>query len=169
VAYSEETRLKVRRSFVYDKKSLQHAADSHDVNYQTARAWKRKSFDEGDCWDKARAASRMAGGGVGEMSAEVLEDFARLFQTTITEIKDGEFSAIQKAEVMSRLADAYTKTMKAAGGSNPKIAKLSIAMEVLEELAKYIRKNSPHDLERFVLILEPFGQHISKVLSNART
>jgi len=167
VAHSEETKLSVRRSYVYDKKSLQHAAQLHNVNYQTARSWKKKSETDGDDWDKARAASRMAGGGVGEMTAEVLEDFARLFQTTITELKDGNFTAIQKAEVLSRLSDAYTKTMKAAGNSNPRIARLSVAMEVLEELAKYIRTHSPHDLERFVLILEPFGQHISKVLSNA--
>lgn len=167
MAYSEEKRIAVRKSYVHQRMSLQQAADVNDVNYQTARTWKRKANDEGDDWDRARAASRMAGGGIGDMTAEVLEDFALLFQSTMTELKEGDFNALQKAEVISRLSDAYTKTMKAAGGSNPKIAKLSIAMEVLDELAKFIRKNSPHDLERFAAILDPFGQHISKVMSHA--
>jgi hypothetical protein len=167
VAYPEEKKLAVRRSYVYQRLSLQHAADVNEVNYQTARAWKRKAADDGDDWDTARTASRMAGGGVGDMTAEVLEDFALLFQSTITELKEGDFNALQKAEVISRLSDAYTKTMKAAGGSNPKIAKLSVAMEVLDELAKFIRKNSPQDLERFASILDPFGQHISRVMSHA--
>lgn len=167
MAHPEEKRLAVRRSFIYDRKSLKHAADANSVSYQTARSWKRQAKQQGDDWDKSRAASRMAGGGLGDMSAEVLEDFALLFQSTIIELKNGDFTAIQKAEVISRLSDAYTKTMKAAGGSNPKIAKLSVAMEVLEELSKFIRKNTPDDLERFVSILEPFGQHISKVMSRA--
>lgn len=169
MAYSEEKRLAVRRSFVYDKKSLQHAAALHEVNYQTARAWKKKSNHDGDNWDKARAASRMAGGGVGEMSAEVLEDFARLFQTTIKDLKYGEYTAIQKAEVLSRLSDAYAKTMKAAGGSNPEISTLAVAMETIKELATFIRKNSPEDLERFVSILDPFSQHINRVLTNGKS
>lgn len=147
--------------------SLQQAAEFNDVNYQTARTWKKKSLEDGDDWDKARAASRMAGGAIGDMTAEVLEDFAVLFQSTISEVKDGEYTALQKAEVISRLSDAYTKTMKAAGGANPRIAKLAVAMQVIEEFAGYIRKNSPQDLQRFVALLEPFGQHISKVIDNS--
>jgi transposase len=167
MAYPDEMRLAVRRSYVHARMSLQSAADANDVNYQTARTWKRKSQEDGDDWDKARAAARMAGGAIGDMTAEVLEDFALLFQETIGDVKDGDYTALQKAEVISRLSDAYTKTMKAAGSANPRIAKLAVAMQVIEEFANYIRKKSPQDLQRFVALLEPFGQHISKVIDNA--
>ena len=39
MAYPDEMRLAVRKSYVYARMSLQSAADAHDVNYQTARTF----------------------------------------------------------------------------------------------------------------------------------
>lgn len=163
MAHSLETRNAVRRSFVAERLPLEAAAEKHGVSYNTARTWKRKAKGQGDDWDKARAASRMASGGLGDITTQLLEDFALLFQATVEEIKDGKYDGLKKAEALSRLSDAYTKTMKAAGGGDPKIAKLSVALEVLEELANFIREKYPSDLERFAVILEPFGSRVSEV------
>jgi len=163
VAHSPETRQAVRRSYVHDRLSLKAAAEKHRVGYHTARRWRDTARDNGDCWDKARTAARMAGGGLGDITTQLLEDFALLFQATVEEIRDGDYDGLKKAEALSRLSDAYTKTMKAAAGGDPKIAKLSIALEVLEELARFIRENHPQQLESFALILEPFGARVSEV------
>lgn len=163
MAHSQDVRNAVRRSFVYERLPLEQAAEKHGVSYHTARNWKRLDKEEGDCWDKARVAGRMAAGGLGDLTTQVLEDFATLFQTTMEDIKKGDYSAMQKAEMLSRLSDAYTKTMKAAGGGDAKIAKLSIALEVLEELAKYIRAHYPRELENLAVVLEPFGKRVSEM------
>jgi hypothetical protein len=163
MAHKPETRTAVRRSYVYERLPLETAAAKHSVPYSTTRIWKRKDKAKGDDWDKARAASRMASGGLGDITAELLEDFALLFQSTIAEIKEGDYDGLKKAEALSRLSDAYTKTMKAAAGGDPKIAKLAIALEVLEELAAFIKAHYPAQLETFAVILEPFGKRVSEV------
>lgn len=166
MAHGKEIQTAVRRSYVNERLSLAAAADKHHIPHVTARSWKKKAKIDGDDWDKARSATRMAEGGIGELTSQVIEDFAMLFQSTIEDLKkDDKIDAVKKAEALSRLSDAYSKTMKAASTGSPQIARLSIAMEVLEELAGYIRKHSPDDLPRFASILDPFGQHIAKVLA----
>lgn len=163
MAHSPEKVQAVRGAFVYERLPLPDAADRAGVSYSAAQAWKRKAKENGDDWDKARNASRMAAGGLGDITNQLLEDFALLFQSTIEDIKVSDYNALDKAEAIARLSDAYTKTMKAAGGGNPKIAKLSIAMEVLSTLAEFIKSDYPEDLARFARILEPFGTRVSEV------
>lgn len=163
MAHSADILHAVRRSYVQERLPLDAAAAKHGVSYNTARHWKKRAASHGDDWDKARTASRMAAGGLGDITTQVIEDFVLLFQSTVEEIRDGEYDGLKKAEALSRLSDAYTKTMKAAAGGDPKIAKLSVALEVLEELAKFIRERHPADLERFAAILEPFGARVSEV------
>lgn len=163
MAYSPETKQAVRSSFIYERLPLPEAASKHGVSYSAAQAWKRQAKAHGDDWDKARSASRLADGGLGDITNQLLEDFALLFQTTIGDIKDGGYNALEKAEAISRLSDSYNKTMKAAAGANPKIAKLAVAMEVLEELAGFIQKEYPDDLPRFAMILEAIQPRVNKV------
>lgn len=163
MAYSAEVRQALRGSYIYERLSLAAAADKHNVSFSTAQSWKRKSKAESDDWDKARTASRMADGGLGDITQQLLEDFALLFQSTIEEIKVGSFNGLEKAEAISRLSDSYNKTMKAASGGNPKIAKLAVAMEVLEELVAFIQKDFPEDLPRFAVILEAIQPRVGEV------
>ncbi len=163
MAHTNETRNKVRSSYIYDRLPLDAASQKNGVSYNTTRGWKRKAKAEGDDWDKARSATRMAQGGLGDITTQLLEDFALLFQATVIEIRDGQYDGLKKAEALSRLSDAYTKTMKAAAGGDPKIAKLSVALETLQLLAVYIKDERPDELERFTHILEPFGAKVNEV------
>jgi len=163
MAHPQETRIAVRRSYVHERLPLEQAAEKHDVSYHTARAWKKRAAKNGDDWDTARQASRMANGNLGDLTNQVLEDFALLFQNTMKDITDGDYDALKKAEALSRLSDAYTKTMKAAGGGNAKLAEFSVALKVLEELAGFIREHYPEQLENFSVILELFGAKLSEV------
>lgn len=163
MAHSQETRQAVRAAFVYERLALPEAAAKHEVSYATAQTWKRTAKVAGDDWDKARSASRMAAGSLGDITQEIMEDFAMLFKTTITDIKDGSFTGLEKAEAISRLSDSYSKTMKAASAGNPKIAKLSIAFEVLSELADFIKSHEPDSIELFARILDKFAVRVSEV------
>ena len=163
MAHTPETRQAVRSSYVHDRQPMDLACATHRVSYGTGRAWKRKAKQEGDCWDAARSASRMAAGDLGDITTQVIEDFVLLFQATIGELKELDGNPLQKAETIAKLSDAYVKTMKAAGGGNSKIAELAVAMKVLEELALFIKESYPDQLEIFAAILPPFGQRVSKV------
>ena len=163
MAYSPEMIQKVRASYVYERLPLPVVAAKHDVSYSAAQAWKRKALADGDDWDRARSAALLAAGGLGDMTNQIIENFALLFQSTMDEIRDGKFDALEKAKAIASLSDSYSKTMKSASGGNPKIAKLAIAMEVLSEQAKFIKEFYPDDIERFAQILEPFGARVSEV------
>jgi len=162
MAHKPETRNAVRASYVRDHLPLDAACEKHDVSFNTGRSWKKRAKENGDNWDKARAANRMAEGGLGEITTQLLEDFTLLFKSTIEDITTGEYDGLKKAEALSRLSDAYTKTMKAATGGDPKIAKLSTALETLQLLANHIKEEHPDALERFSLILEPFGEKVNE-------
>jgi len=166
MAHPKETKIAVRRSYVYDRLTLESAAEKHNVSYHTARAWKKKSGLNGDDWDTARTASRMASGNLGDNTNPILEEFAILFQSTIEALKKDEADPLKKAEALSRLSDAYSKIMKAAGGGNSKIAELSIALKVLEALSKHIREAHPNQLEAFTIILEQFAPKVGELFGN---
>lgn len=163
MAHSEQSKAAVRKAYVEGRVPLTQAAAMHQVRYETARRWKSLAREKGDSWDNARMADRISNGGLGDLTAAVLDDFIRLFQTTIDDLRTHKGDPIERAEAISRLSDAYAKTVKAAGATSPDLAKLAIALDVTKLLAEYIRHKHPQHTEAFLEILEPFGEHLSKV------
>lgn len=155
----------IRRSFVVDRLNLKTAAELHDVPPATAARWKVKAKEKGDCWDKARSASRLAQGGIGDLSIQVLEDFTLQYSALMDVLKHSEIEPLEKASILTKLADSYVKITKAAGGGDNQIARLSVAMETLKLFANFIGERSPHMLEQFVLLLEQFAPELSKQYS----
>lgn len=165
MAYPLEKRHEVRRYYVYDRFPMESAAEKAGIPYNTARIWKQKAKEEGDDWERARSAAMMAGGNLGDLTNQVVEQFSTLFKSVIDDINTGDYDGLKKAEAISRLSDAYTKTMKAAAGGNPQIARLSVALEVLKAMADFIREHYEADLPRFTVILEAFAVRVNEVFA----
>lgn len=163
MAYSDDVRTAVRSAFVHKGMSLQAACDFNGVPYETGRSWKRKAKSAGDDWDIAKAAKNISQSGAQALTASIIEDFIVLFQSTIAELQsDKKLTSIQKAESISRLADAYTKTVKSAGNSNPSLSKLAIAMDLIKCQFDFIQSEFPQHINAFVEILEPFGEVVNR-------
>jgi len=164
MAHGQDVRAALRAAFIYEALSLEAAGERFNVAFGTASRWKREAKAGGDDWDKARAAARLAGQGADQVNREVLEEFVTLFQSTVTELKTASnVPALSKAEALSRLSDAYYKTMRAVAATNPKLNKLAIAMEVIQLLSKFIREDYPQHTGAFLDMLESFGQRVSEV------
>jgi hypothetical protein len=164
MAHGPEVRAALRAAYIYEMQGLEAAAQRLDISFASASRWKRESKEAGDDWDKARAAARLAGQGADNVTREVLEDFVILFQSTITQLKtDPDVPALDKAEALSRLSDAYYKTMRATAANNPKLNKLAVAMEVLQLLVKFIRDDHPQHIESLLDVLEGFGAKVTEV------
>lgn len=163
MAYSEETRRALRSAYVHQALSLEAAAQRIGVAFGTASRWKRDAKTEGDDWDRARAATRLSSEGAEAVTQAVLEEFVTLFQNTMAGLKaDDKTSPLSKAEALSRLSDAYHKTMSAVAKGSPKLNKLAVAMEVLQDLAEFITAEYPAHAAAFVEILEPFGERLTR-------
>lgn len=155
----------VRRSFVVERLNLKTAAELHNVPQATAARWKAKAKEKGDCWDKARSASRLAQGGIGDLSIQVLEDFTLQYSALMEILKHSDLEPLEKASILTKLADSYVKITKAAGGGDNQIGRLSVAMETLKLFSAFIGERSPHLLEQFVMLLEQFAPELSKQYS----
>lgn len=163
MAHPEETRTKVRTAYVRGRMSIADASKHANVSDATGKTWKRDAKAAGDDWDMARSAARMAAGGLGDMTTEVLEDFILQFKRSMEELRtDTELRATDRAEVLARLSDSYVKTMRAASASNNNLARLSVALEVLELFGQFIQAKYPHHAAAFVEALEPFGAELGK-------
>ncbi|TXH36307.1 MAG: DUF1804 family protein [Rhodospirillaceae bacterium] len=166
MAHGPETVAKVRALYVHDRLNLDAIADRLDIGIATARRWKAKAEAEGDDWERARSAARMAGDGTQLIAQMILEDYLTLHQATVEGVKaDPSISPIDKAEILSRLADAFTKTMAAIGKASPQLSRLSVATDVLQRFAKFVGDGHPHLAESLLEVIEPFAAELAKEYS----
>lgn len=160
MAHDNVTKGQVRAKFVQGL-PLETAAELCQVAYNTARNWKRKAKTEGDDWDVARRAKRLTRGGVAELTGQIMEDMVEQFAATMKTMQDTEgMQPLQKADILLKLADAYVKTMAAAARGNPKLDRLSVAMEVVHELGAFVVEHFPHMRSDFLDLAESFGPQV---------
>jgi hypothetical protein len=166
MAHLPEKRAVVRAAYVHERRPIEAAAEKADVSERTASRWKADAKAEGDDWDRARTATHLAGEGFEAVIQSVLEDYLMIHQSTVRGIRDGsDLSPLQKAEVLSRLADAWTKTMAAAGKASPALSRLAVANEVLRLMGEFVRKRFPKHGAAFVEVLEPFAEALAQHFS----
>lgn len=165
MAHPAAKRTELRRAYVSDRQPMRAAAQSAGIGYETARTWKREAAERGDDWDRARQAQAIGEAGVGELTRVVLEEFVPLFRSTIVAIRSDKLDAIDKAEAICRLSDAYAKTVKASGAVDPAIAKLAWAMDVLKLFAQFTAERFPQHSLALLELLEPFGEHLAETFA----
>lgn len=161
MAHDAKTRQALRSAYVIDRQPLKAAAALLDVSYSTARTWRDEAKRSGDDWDRARMAEDIGDGGTKALTRMVLQEFVPLFKSTIEAIKSAKLDAIDKAEAISRLSDAYMKTVKASGAVDPSIARLSWAIDVLRKLGEFTAERFPQHQTALIEILEPFGEQLA--------
>lgn len=163
MAYSAEIREQARTYYCRNAVTCQQAAAYIKVSVPTFMSWKKKAKADGDDWDLHRQAKRLASGGMGDLTTEVLEDFSVQFKHVMESLRnDKELPAVERAETLAKLSDAYVKTINAASKSHAGLNHLAAALEVLEDLATFVQTTYPHFAESFLEILEPFGAELSK-------
>lgn len=158
MAHPPELRDAVRRSYIGDRLPLEAAAEKHGIPAATARKWKSVAAAIGDDWDKARAATALTAAGTNTVAQLVLHDFLILHQATVDALRTEEgMSALEKAEAMSRLADAFTKTMSAVAKAAPDLGRFAVATELMQDLASFVAASFPQHIGILAEILEPFA------------
>lgn len=163
MAHPPETRQAVRAAYIFDRLDLEAAAARAGVSSATARRWKSQAAAEGDDWDRARSAASLSHSGASSIAQVVLADFLTLHQATVDALNDAsDVAPLARAEAMSRLADAFSKTMNAVAKAAPELGRFAIANELLQDLATFVREEYPDDIEVIVTILEPFATHVAR-------
>lgn len=163
MAHPQETRDRLRRSYIFGQMSLEIASAQAGVAFVTARRWKKEAQDSGDDWDKLRAAHVMAGGGLEEIGRAVLTSLVTQYQTTLEQLTtDSQMSPKERVELLASLADAFNKATAASRKILPETSQLAVALDVLQRLSTFVQESHPKHLAAFVEILEPFGTVIER-------
>ena len=158
MAWDKKTVDAVRAAYIYSQLPLEQAAAKYQIPTGTARRWKDKAKAAGDDWDKLQAAYTLAGDGLESVSRQVLMGFLLQHQTVMEQLQsDTELSAMQKADMLTSMADAFNKTVAASRRVLPETNQLAVALGVIEDFAGYVQKNKPEVLPAFVELLEGFG------------
>jgi len=164
MAHPKHTREVLRRTYVFDRLSLEVAAGKIGISYATAARWKNQALTAGDDWDKARAAQLMAGGGIETVARQVLAGLVTQYQATMQAVTDSaEIEPADKVQMLASLADAYNKTVSASKRILPETSELATAMQVVQHLAGFIRDQFPQHRAAFAEVLEPFGEVLTGV------
>ncbi|WP_145507560.1 DUF1804 family protein [Yersinia hibernica] len=163
MAHPQETRDRLRRSYIFGQMSLEIASAQAGVSFVTARRWKKEAQDAGDDWDKLRAAHVIAGGGLEDIGRAVLTGLVTQYQTTLEQLNcNADLPAQQRVELLASLADAFNKAISASKKILPETSQLAIALDVIQKLSLFISEKHPQHLAAFVEILEPFGDEVEK-------
>lgn len=163
MAYPQQTINQARSAYVYDALNIESISERFNVPRSTVMRWKKTAAQNGDDWERARAAARLSGQGVEAVTAAVLEDFVLAFQVTMKEIKeDASLKPRERVDMLSSLADAYTKTINSIAKGNPKLDKLSFAAGLLGDLVQYIQTHYSQHAKAMEEVLVPFGEEIGK-------
>ena len=110
MAHPQETREKLRRSYIFGQMSLEIASAQAGVAFATARRWKKEAQDAGDDWDKLRAAHLMAGNGLEEIGRAILTGLMTQYQTTLELLTtESQLPPGERVELLASLADAFNK------------------------------------------------------------
>lgn len=161
MAHPPEKRMKLRTEYIGGL-PLEAAADKVDVAYGTARNWFRAAREEGDDWDKFRAASLIvAGGGIEQAMGRIIAAGLMRCEALLERTADLEDPS-EAVKAMATLGDTVAK-LKAAGKSMmPEADKLGIAMDVIKRLSVFIQENHPQQAGAFAELLPVFGQELAR-------
>lgn len=164
MAHGEETRKKVRASYIFDQLTLEVSALRVGVPIATARRWQRDAKIAGDDWNKARAAQLMAGGGIEDIARQTLAAFVQQVQAATQELQvNVDMPPGERAKWLASLADSFAKLMVGHKRLMPETDKLATAMDVLKRQGEFVRARHPKHVGAFFEVLESFADELARV------
>lgn len=165
MAHPAEKKAAARQAYVFDRLPQADAAHAAGVPLATLRNWVRQAKKDGDDWESARAASAMSARGTESIVQAVMNEYLLQHQATTAALQaDPTIPPLEKAEVLSRLADSFIKHVNAAGRVSPKLNKKAVALDLIKGLLEFTKTHYPQHAPALIEVLLPFGAYIEGVL-----
>ena len=134
MAHPPEKRMELRTAYIGGL-PLEAAADKAGVPYATARNWFRAAREEGDDWDKFRAASLIvAGGGIEQAMGRIIAAGLMRCEALLDGLQAMK-NPSEAVKAMATLGDTIAKLKAASRGMMPEADALAIGNETIKGLA----------------------------------
>jgi len=161
--YQKNIRDEVRALYVHSHLNIPQISDRLNLPVRTIHRYRANARNDGDDWEVARLSALVAGQGYQAAVSQVLEGLLKQSQCVMQAINEDEtLDPEKKMSMLAQLAYSMNMARKAAEGLNPKISKLTVALEVLNLLTRHIRDEHPEHAAAFLEILQPFGTELRR-------
>lgn len=164
MAHDVEVQKAVRQAYVFDRLSLEMAAERAGVSFGTARRWKSTAEKNGDNWEKARDVQAMASGGIESIAQGLLAGFLIKYRTLMTELEENtEMPTAAKVEALSALADSFAKMTASSKKILPSVSESAAALKAIEMFAEKVKQRNPALAPEFMKITQELLPEFAKV------
>lgn len=156
MAHPPEKRMALRAAYIGGL-PLEAAAYKAEVPYATARNWYRQAREEGDDWDKFRAASLIvAGGGIEQAMGRIIAAGLMRCEALLERIADTEDPATA-VQAMATLGDTVSKLKAAGKGMMPEADQLAIENGAIKAIADLFCRLHPAIADKMVATVEAWA------------
>lgn len=156
MAHPPEKRMELRTAYIGGL-PLESAADKAGVPYATARNWFRSAREDGDDWDKFRAASLIvAGGGIEQAMGRIIAAGLMRCEALLEKIAESEDVA-NGLQAMATLGDTVAKLKAAGKGMMPEADQLAIENGAIKAFADLAIKLHPKTADQVLATVEAWA------------
>lgn len=157
MARPPEERMKLRTAYIGGL-PLEAAADKAGVPYATARNWFRAAREEGDDWDKFRAASLIvAGGGIEQAMGRIIAAGLMRCEALLERLESPEIPPGEAVKSMATLGDTVAKLKAAGKGMMPEADQLAIETGAIKAVADLFIRLHPKMADQMVSTVEAWA------------
>ena len=133
---------------------------------RTLENWKDKAKTKGDDWAAIKDDRNHSKDRLTTSSNKILLDVAEVVEETMTQLRENpDIPAVEKAEILAKISDSYSKLSKAIKDTSPKVNQLAILRDILAWQEEYIKEKHPELLQGFALMLAPFAKLAAQKLT----
>ena len=156
MAHPPEKRMALRNAYIGGL-PLEAAADKVGIPYATARHWQRSAREDGDDWDKFRAASLIvAGGGIEQAMGRIVAAGLLRCEALLERTADAE-DPFDGVKALATLGDTVAKLRAASKGMMPEADALASENATLKGLADLFVRLHPAEAARMLATLEAWA------------
>lgn len=152
MAHTPEIKALVRKYYVFDRLTLEQAAQKASVSLNTARRWRQDADKSGDNWEKARDVQVMVGGDIEALATGLLSGFVIKFKSVMEELEEADLPVMDKVAKITELADSFSKMTASSKRLVPSVSETAVALKVVKLFAEKVKKHKPALLAEFIEI-----------------
>ncbi|EDL0142534.1 hypothetical protein CLF52_23840 [Salmonella enterica subsp. enterica serovar Kottbus] len=169
MAHPRSVKDAVRRDYITQGIPPEVLGPMHGVSVASVVRWRREARENGDDWDKQRAARRLSSGVPEDITRDLLLEFLEHHQHAMEQLRqaregtDGKPMPTENyASLLAKLQDGFNKMMAASRRILPETDRLIVAAGVVEDFAAFLSEKHPSLMVGFLDVLPEFQQIVEK-------
>jgi len=156
---TRDQKIEIARALYLAGKTEDEIASISEITKRTVQNYKSMDAKAGKDWDVLRAVKHLS---VDPAQRENLYgNFVEYMHQSITEVRESSLTALEKADLTVKLADAFTKMRSVIRHEDPVAYKHGIIKHVINLIGKAIKEQGdPKCLAQFVQLIDTIGDEL---------